>query len=58
MARDTSKVVSGGDTVFTLIGFVGLYFVLGVLFLGLVGREIIRGPGDALPAGDGKEPSV
>jgi len=53
-----SKVVSGGDTVFTLIGFVGLYFVLGVLFLGLVGREIIRGPGDALPAGDGKEPSV
>src|SRR6202034_179564 len=39
-----SKVVSGGDTVFTLIGFVGLYFVLGVLFLGLVGREIGRGP--------------
>ena len=28
-----SKVVSSGDTVFTLIGFVGLYFVLGVLFL-------------------------
>ncbi len=24
-----SKVVSSGDTVFTLIGFVGLYFVLG-----------------------------
>src|SRR4051794_23548859 len=53
-----SKVVSSGDTVFTLIGFVGLYFVLGVLFLGLVGREISRGPGDSLPAGDGKEPSV
>jgi cytochrome bd ubiquinol oxidase subunit I len=53
-----SKVVSSGDTVFTLIGFVGLYFVLGVLFLGLVGREFIRGPGDSLPAGDGKEPSV
>jgi len=35
-----SKVVSSGDTVFTLIGFVGLYFVLGVLFLVLVGREI------------------
>src|SRR5205814_1735271 len=28
-----SKVVSSGDTVFTMIGFVGLYFVLGVLFL-------------------------
>ena len=53
-----SKVVSSGDTVFTLIGFVGLYFVLGVLFLGLVGREISRGPGDALPTEHGEEPSV
>ena len=35
-----SKVVSNGDTIFTLIGFVGLYFVLGLLFLFLVGREI------------------
>jgi len=39
-----SKVVSSGDTIFTLIGFVGLYFVLGLLFLYLVGREIWRGP--------------
>ena len=39
-----SKAVSGGDTVFTLIGFVGLYFVLGVLFLLLAGRQIDRGP--------------
>jgi cytochrome bd ubiquinol oxidase subunit I len=39
-----SKVVSNGDTIFTLIGFVGLYFALGVLFLYLVGREIGRGP--------------
>jgi cytochrome d ubiquinol oxidase subunit I len=53
-----SKVVSSGDTVFTLIGFVALYFVLGVLFLGLVGREISRGPGDPLPTGPGEEPSV
>jgi cytochrome d ubiquinol oxidase subunit I len=52
-----SKVVSGGDTVFTLIGFVGLYFVLGVLFLALVGREISHGPGDAVVAGSGEEPS-
>jgi cytochrome d ubiquinol oxidase subunit I len=41
-----SKVVSGGDTVFTLIGFVGLYAVLGLLFLGLVGREISHGPAE------------
>src|SRR5271170_4588118 len=39
-----SKVVSSGDTLFTLIGFVGLYFVLGLLFLFLVGREINHGP--------------
>ena len=39
-----SHVVSQGSTVFTLIGFAGLYFVLGVLFLALVGREIHRGP--------------
>jgi cytochrome d ubiquinol oxidase subunit I len=41
-----SKVLSNGDTIFTLIGFTGLYFVLGVLFLYLVGREIGRGPGE------------
>lgn len=39
-----SKVVSSGDAIFTLIGFTGLYFVLGVLFLYLTGREIGRGP--------------
>jgi cytochrome d ubiquinol oxidase subunit I len=41
-----SEVVSSGDIVFTLIGFVGLYFVLGLLFLGLVGREISHGPAE------------
>jgi cytochrome bd ubiquinol oxidase subunit I len=50
-----SKVVSSGDTVFTLIGFVGLYSVLGLLFLFLVGREISHGPGDAVMAGHGEE---
>jgi cytochrome d ubiquinol oxidase subunit I len=39
-----SKVVTNGDVIFTLIGFTGLYFVLGVLFLALVGREIVQGP--------------
>src|SRR5208283_5028547 len=50
-AEGYSKVVSSGDTVFTLIGFVGLYLVLGLLFLFLVGREIARGPGDAAEKG-------
>jgi cytochrome d ubiquinol oxidase subunit I len=49
-----SKVVSNGDVIFTLIGFTGLYFVLGVLFLGLVGREVAHGP-DAEIAFGGKE---
>jgi hypothetical protein len=40
--------------VFTLIGFVSLYMVLGLLFLALVGREIGRGPGDSLLAEKGK----
>jgi cytochrome bd ubiquinol oxidase subunit I len=39
-----SKVVSNGSTIFTLIGFIGLYLVLGLLFLYLVGREISQGP--------------
>src|SRR5712664_3862161 len=45
-----SKVVSSGDTIFTLIGFTGLYFVLGLLFLFLVGREIGHGPEEELVA--------
>jgi len=43
-----SKLVSNGNVIFTLIGFVGLYFVLGVLFLYLVGREIAHGPGEVV----------
>src|SRR6266699_422433 len=39
-----SRVVSNGDAIFTLIGFTGLYFVIGLLFLGLTGREIGKGP--------------
>jgi cytochrome bd ubiquinol oxidase subunit I len=52
-----SKVVSNGDTIFTLIGFVGLYFVLGLLFLFLIGREIDRGPDEVLVASAAGAPS-
>lgn len=51
-----SKVVSSGDVVFTLIGFVGLYLVLGLLFLFLVGREISHGPDHSPTAEHGEEP--
>ena len=50
-----SKVVSDGNTIFTLIGFVGLYFVLGLLYLVLEGREIGRGPDEAVVVSRGEE---
>jgi cytochrome d ubiquinol oxidase subunit I len=39
-----SPQVSAGNAWFTLLGFMGLYTVLGILFLFLVWREIERGP--------------
>ena len=49
--------MSNGDTIFTLIGFVGLYFVLGLLFLFLIGREFERGPDEVLVASAAGAPS-
>jgi cytochrome d ubiquinol oxidase subunit I len=40
-----SPLVHPGSALFTLIGFCGLYFVLGLLFAFLIGREIAHGPG-------------
>ena len=48
-SQGVSDVVNGGNVLFTLIGFCGLYFVLGVLYLFLIGREIGHGPGSAGP---------
>jgi cytochrome bd ubiquinol oxidase subunit I len=39
-----SPNVSAGNALFTLLGFVGLYLLLGVLFLVLSGRLIAKGP--------------
>jgi cytochrome d ubiquinol oxidase subunit I len=43
-AQGFSSRVSAGNTLFTLLGFMGLYLVLGILFLFLVHREIDHGP--------------
>jgi cytochrome d ubiquinol oxidase subunit I len=43
-SQGVSDVVGGGNVLFTLMGFTGLYFVLGVLYLFLIGREIAHGP--------------
>jgi cytochrome bd ubiquinol oxidase subunit I len=39
-----SPFVSAGNALFTLVGFMGMYMVLGILFLFLVWREIEHGP--------------
>jgi len=43
-ASGYSRSVSSGNALFTLVGFTGLYFVLGLVFLFLVGRELEHGP--------------
>ncbi len=44
-AQGASPHVSSGSTFFTLLGFLGLYLVLGLLFLFLAGRLVAAGPG-------------
>jgi cytochrome d ubiquinol oxidase subunit I len=48
--RDGASMnVSQGSTLFTLIGFAGMYTLLAILFVLLVRREIERGPAPATP---------
>jgi cytochrome d ubiquinol oxidase subunit I len=46
-----SKMVSAGNGLFTLLGFMGMYTVLAILFLFLVRREIEIGPAAQTAAG-------
>ncbi len=43
-AVGSSPNVQAGNTLFSLIGFMGMYLVLGILFLFLAQREIAAGP--------------
>jgi cytochrome d ubiquinol oxidase subunit I len=43
-----SPRVSAGNGLFTLLGFMGMYMMLGILFLFLVTREIAHGPEEFL----------
>jgi cytochrome d ubiquinol oxidase subunit I len=56
-AQAGSPQVAGGNVLFTLIGFAGMYAALGLLFLFLVYLEVQRGPGaiegEAPEAADG-----
>jgi len=40
----SSATVPGGSIAFTLLGFMGMYLILGVLFLYLVMKMLIKGP--------------
>jgi cytochrome d ubiquinol oxidase subunit I len=42
-----SPLVSSGAAWFTLLGFAGMYTLLSILFLFLVGREVEQGPDPA-----------
>ncbi len=44
VTEGASPTVHGGSTLFTTLGFAGLYLVLGLAFLALVAREIGHGP--------------
>jgi len=61
--RAASPLVHPGSALFTLIGFAGLYFLLGLLCLFLILREVAHGPlphaattvGDAASVGGGAD---
>ena len=42
-----ADVVPDGTTIFTLLGFTGLYLLIGLLYVLFVVRTLARGPGDA-----------
>jgi len=48
-AEGTSPQVAAGNVAFTTLGFLGLYLVIGILFLYLVAREVSRGPAPSRP---------
>lgn len=53
-SEGASHLVSAGSALFTLLGFLGMYFVIGVIFLFLVLRMVAAGPS----GGEGRpEPS-
>jgi cytochrome d ubiquinol oxidase subunit I len=52
-AQGSSAHIGEGLVVFSLLGFMGLYLVLGILFLFLVARLVARGPAAIAHAAEG-----
>jgi cytochrome d ubiquinol oxidase subunit I len=44
------KAVPAGTGIFTLLGFAGLYVLVGILYLFLVARIVASGPGEPVAA--------
>jgi len=55
-SQGASRTVHTGDVTFSLLGWIGLDLVLGVLYLLLVGREVQRGPESLAHASPHAEP--
>jgi cytochrome d ubiquinol oxidase subunit I len=53
-AEGSSANVSSGNALFVLLGFMGMYALLGLLYLFLVSREVEHGPG---PEADATDPA-
>jgi cytochrome d ubiquinol oxidase subunit I len=51
-----SPNVSAGNGLFSLLGFMGMYMVLGILFLFLVAREVAHGPEALVPETESHTP--
>jgi cytochrome d ubiquinol oxidase subunit I len=54
----TSPTVPGGNVAFTTLGFMGLYVLMGILFLYLIAREIGRGPAAPGESTEAAEPEL
>jgi cytochrome d ubiquinol oxidase subunit I len=53
-ANGYSKYVGAGNGMFTLLGFMGLYTLLAIVFLFLIGRILTHGPADETADGPSK----
>lgn len=58
-SEGSSPLVSSGNILFTIIGFAGMYTVMGLLYFVLMVREVARGPHEAVEGnlfGESSEP--
>ena len=52
-SEGASPLVSSGSVLFTLIGFAGMYLIMGLLYFILMVREVAHGPeAETLPEGE------